>query len=292
MLAVHQKASHEMFETNPYFPDFDDVRRRRFEFYSTRQPVCRSRAVVTMVRDEPEFLPIWLEYYSRFFAPEDIYVLDHQTSDGSTSRGGFNRVPVVRPVFSERWFTELRAEFQHGLLRTYDLVVVCDVDEIIAPLPKWGHLGKYLDRFDEDFVNCRGYELLHVPEREVPLDPGRPVLQQRRHWFRNPLYDKPSVATVPMQWGLGFHRRADGLVSYDPDLYLIHLHRMDYDLCLTRRRRRALMARSESDLRAGNGYQNVIVDDEEFARWFHHETGLDSHVVEVEEIDPSWQSVV
>lgn len=281
-----------MFETNPYFPDFDDVRRRRVEFYSTRKLARRSRAVVTMVRDEPEFLTIWLDYYSRYFAPEDIYVLDHQTSDGSTSRGGFNRVPVVRPVFSERWFTDVRAEFQHELLRTYDLVVVCDVDEIIAPLPKWGHLGTYLDRFDEDFVNCVGYELLHIPEREPPLDLARPVLDQRRHWFRNPLYDKPSVASVPMEWGLGFHRRADGLVSYDPDLFLLHLHRMDYDLCLTRHRRRAPMARTESDLRAGHGYQNVIVDQAEFARWFRQDTGLDGRSVDVEEIDPMWQSVV
>ncbi len=281
-----------MFETNPYFPDLDDVRRRRAEFYSTREPERRSRAVVTMVRDEPVFLPIWLEYYSRFFAPSDIYVLDHGTSDGSTSRGGFNRVPVVQPVFSERWFTDVRADFQHDLLRNYDLVVVCDVDEIIAPLPKWGDLGTYLDRFGEDFVNCMGYELLHVPEREAPLDLTRPVLDQRRHWYRSPLYDKPSVASVPMEWGLGFHRRLDGLVSYDPDLYLIHLHRMDYNLCLTRHRHRAPMARTESDLRAGHGYQNVIVDQAEFSRWFTGDTGLDGVAVEVEEIDPIWRSLV
>ena len=53
-----------------------------------------SRAVLTMVYNESVFLPIWLRYYSRFFAPEDIYVLDHQSDDGSTNGGGFVRVPL------------------------------------------------------------------------------------------------------------------------------------------------------------------------------------------------------
>ena len=37
----------------------------------------KSRAVVTMAQNENIFLPVWWKYYSRFFAPEDIYVLDH-----------------------------------------------------------------------------------------------------------------------------------------------------------------------------------------------------------------------
>ena len=44
----------------------------------------KRRAVVTIVHNEPVFLPIWLGYYSRFFAAEDIYVLDNESTDGST----------------------------------------------------------------------------------------------------------------------------------------------------------------------------------------------------------------
>ena len=41
-------------------------------------------AVMCMARDEATFIPIWLNYYSaQGFAPEDIYVLDHMTRDGS-----------------------------------------------------------------------------------------------------------------------------------------------------------------------------------------------------------------
>jgi hypothetical protein len=43
----------------------------------------------------------------------------------------------------------------------------------------------YMDRIDEDYVNCNGFELIHMREQEPPIDLARPVLQQRRFWFRN-----------------------------------------------------------------------------------------------------------
>ena len=56
----------------------------------------KRRAVVTIVHNEPVFLPLWLRYYSRFFAAEDIYVLDNQSTDGSAGGRGFNRIEVVQ----------------------------------------------------------------------------------------------------------------------------------------------------------------------------------------------------
>ena len=58
----------------------------------------KSRAVITMAKNESVFLPIWWRYYAQFFLPEDIYILDHESTDGSTSGGGFVRVPVSHPV--------------------------------------------------------------------------------------------------------------------------------------------------------------------------------------------------
>ncbi|MGH3827327.1 MAG: RICIN domain-containing protein, partial [Pseudonocardiaceae bacterium] len=43
-----------------------------------------SRAVLTIVRNENVFLPIWLHYYGQFFPAQDMYVIDHQSTDGST----------------------------------------------------------------------------------------------------------------------------------------------------------------------------------------------------------------
>ena len=31
-----------------------------------------------------------------------------------------------------------------------------------CPIPSGASLGDYIDRFDEEFVNCLGYEMLHI----------------------------------------------------------------------------------------------------------------------------------
>lgn len=54
----------------------------------------KSRAAITIVHNEPVFLPIWLRYYARFFGAEDLYVLDNDTTGGSTDGDGFVRIPV------------------------------------------------------------------------------------------------------------------------------------------------------------------------------------------------------
>ena len=55
------------------------------------------------MHNEAVFLPLWLRYYSRFFAPEDIYVLDNETTDGSTERDGFVRIPVAHDAVDHTW---------------------------------------------------------------------------------------------------------------------------------------------------------------------------------------------
>ena len=40
-------------------------------------------AVFTMARNEAVFLPIWVEYYRRFFPAERVHVFDHLGTDGS-----------------------------------------------------------------------------------------------------------------------------------------------------------------------------------------------------------------
>ena len=93
----------------------------------------RRRAVVTIVHDEAVFLPLWLGYYSRYFAADDIYVLDNDSSDGSTDRDGFVRVPTPHPSVDHTWMAETLAAFQEELLDRYDVVLVADADEIISP---------------------------------------------------------------------------------------------------------------------------------------------------------------
>ena len=275
---------------HPIAPFFAAARKGRSDRYAGRRPRPRSRALLTMVHNEAVFLPIWLGYYGRFFRPADIFVLDNDSTDGSTARDGFVRIPVSHDAVDHEWMVRTIEELQHDLVGRYDVVVVTDVDEIVAPVPEWGTLDAYLDRFDEESVNCLGYELLHMPT-EPPLDLGRPILDQRDHWFINDGYDKAALASVPMRWNAGFHGRADGWFNPDPDLRMIHLHRMDYDLCRARHRDRERRAWADEDARLGWAAHNRITEGAEFERWFYGDSGWPGAKVEPERIRASWRGL-
>jgi hypothetical protein len=273
---------------------FENLRRWRRRHYADKDREAgrrKSRAVLTIVHDEAIFLPIWLRYYSQFFSPEHIHVLDHQTTDGSTDGEGFVRVPVAHDGVSHRWMVETVAEYQHELMESHDVVLTVDVDEIVAPDPGTGTLGDYIDRLDEPFVNCLGYELIHLPDREPAIDLSRPILEQRHYWFANDGYDKPALAMEPMDWVPGFHGRADGGFHPDPDLRLIHLHRMDYEVCRARHGLRSRRRWGAEDVDRGWAGHNRISSGEDFDRWFLTDSGSEGVDIVIEEIPEAWRRV-
>ena len=273
----------------PWFAGWREERR------GARGPSGRARkrrAAITMVHNEAVFLPIWLDYYSRFFESPDIYVLDHHTTDGSTDRDGFVKIPMTSNRFDNTWRRETVQGLQHELLDTYDVVLVTDVDEIVSPVPEWGDLGEYIDGFGEEWVNCLGYELLHMREREEPLRADGPILAQRHWWFANDGYDKAALTAVPMTWRPGFHGRADWQAKFDPDLRLIHLHRMDYEICRERHRIRSRRPWAERDQRESWGVQNRITEDKEFERWFYEDSSCVGVEIRPERVRDSWRGLL
>jgi hypothetical protein len=244
-----------------------------------------------MAHNESVFLPIWWKYYSQFFTEDDIYILDHETNDGSTSGPGFVRIPVSNPVIDWGWHRDMLQSQQHRLLQHYHLVLCTDVDEIVAPDPRSGNLGDYIDSFDADFVTCHGYEILHLRTCERPLDFSYPILHQRAYWYYNPAYSKPLLARVPMFWNGGLHSRVDGQSRHDPCLYLLHLHRMDYDICLARHRQRITRPWNKRDWDEGWGYQNRITEPEQFERWFYGDS-CSELPISVERIPSYWRDAI
>lgn len=244
-----------------------------------------------MVYNEAVFLPLWLAYYSQFFVPKDIYVLDNGTTDGSIDREGFNRILIASEKVDWGWHRDKIQQLQHDLIERYEIVLCTDVDEIVAPDQRRGTLADYLDNFTDEFVNCTGYELIHMKDTEAPIDLNRPILEQRSHWFPNPVYGKPLLARIPMQWHGGFHALVDARVNPDPDLYLIHLHRMDYDICFARHQQRAARPWNKRDVQEGWGYQNRITDPEQFARWFYEDSCWAGFPLRVERIPDHWRGV-
>lgn len=276
---------------HPLAPWFEDIRARRRKHYADSVPAARppTRALITIVHNEPVFLPIWLRYYSQFFKPDDIYVLDNESTDEATERAGFVRIPVEHDSVDHVWMVKAIEELQHELVRRYDVVLVTDVDEIVVPDPRFGTLGDYIDRFDEDWVNCLGYELLHIRELEPPIRLDRPILEQRGHWFYNDGYDKAALATVPMRWKPGFHGRSDYQFNVDPDLRMIHLHRMDFEICLERHRVRSRKPWAERDARQRWAIHNRVTDEEQFERWFYEDSSVVNLEIKPERIPDAWR---
>ena len=78
------------------------------------------------------------------------------------------------------------------------------------------------------------------------------------------------------------HASADGRHNLDPDLRLIHLHRMDYEICLARHAGRAQRALERARTwTPGWAAYNRIDAGEEFERWFYDETRFESEGIEI-----------
>jgi hypothetical protein len=241
---------------------------------------ARPRAAFTIVKDEPVMLPLWLRYYERFFAADDLFVLSHDTGDGSTEglAGRCHVVPVHREAaFDHRWLRTVVEDFQAFLLRSYDTVLFAEVDEFVVADPlRYAGLDAYIDALDAPAARCTGFNVVHQ-EDEPPLRFDEPLLAQRRCWHASLDYSKRLLARTPLQWSQGFHReyRAPDAAP-DPDLMLVHLHRIDYDWCLQRHRRSAARDWNEADRSGGAGAQNLIAEAGAFDAWFRRGPDLDA----------------
>jgi hypothetical protein len=151
------------------------------------------------------------------------------------------------------WTLPTITEYQHHLMDGYDAVLVTDVDEIVA-----------LDRIGRYWING--------------------VTGSR-------MYNKPALSTEPMRWKPGFHSRADDHYNFHPDLRRIHLHRMDYDICLERHRLRRQRSWNQHNLELGWGTPNLFTEDEEFARWFCTDSRSVTQEIALERIPRSWKGL-
>lgn len=200
-------------------------------------------AVFTMVKNEKWFLPIWLNYYSKFFEEKDIYVINHASNDDSIQMvkehySKINIVNVSYEPFDDIFKINEIKKLQSQLLGQYRCVLYSDPDELIVPFipdTEYIDLAQYINHFikhnNANAIKANGWELIHLPKKnETKIDLTKTILSQRSYWFHSPQwYSKVVLSKIPLNWSPGLHIASNNYVD-DPFLYLIHLHRMDYDL--------------------------------------------------------------
>lgn len=163
-------------------------------------------AFVTMVRDEPIFLPLWIRHYARIAPPEHMFVVVdglHYAVPPEASRVQLVRLPQV-PVGpgwdGARW--RMLTAFAHALLERFNVVVLNDVDELIVLDPRHGDdlAGALAEARHCGVISPFALEVIHRPDLELdPLLLDRPILQQRRHERINSSYAKPCIIARKVQ---------------------------------------------------------------------------------------------
>lgn len=203
-------------------------------------------AVMTMVRDEATMLPRWVSHYSAQVGPDNLLVLDDNSTDGSTDDlpCTVHRIPGLPGAGYERARMKLVSGLAQGLLAVYDYVVFVDADEFLVADPRrHADLRSFLAaRPDPEVVAPLALNVLHVPDLEGPLQPDRPVLDQRSYVKFTQIMCKPSVKRVPAAWQRASHG-IDVPFQVDPELFMVHLKFADRDaLVRSAAHRQALVA--------------------------------------------------
>ena len=163
-------------------------------------------AGMTMVYNEPVFLPIWERYYAQQLGYENLFLIDHGTDDGSTQHSQIpNRMNLPRDHFDEDQRCALISGLQASLSNYFDAVLFADVDEIVVADPRcYSGVLDYCAANLDRFTTTVGLEVLHFPEAEPSLDLDRPILEQRRFVRFSAWNCKPVLAQIPLRWPPAF----------------------------------------------------------------------------------------
>ncbi len=190
---------------------------------------------VTTCRNDDFFLGRWIAHYGRICGPDNLVPIldghDQALPDDHLGRSvlrlphrPLGRVPAMRRR------ARVMSRIADALFHYYDVVIVCDVDEFLVVDPRLGmDLAAYLasrPRLPRTLSGL-GLDVGQHLEQEGPLDPERPILEQRAYAHVSSRYTKPVVATAPVTWGSGMHRIKGRNFRIDPNLFVFHLGMVD-----------------------------------------------------------------
>jgi hypothetical protein len=213
-------------------------------------------ACITMVYNEEVFLPIWLEHYGESIGYENLYVLDH----GSTDESVFNQkikniIKLPRGLLDEDTRAASVSLFHSLLLGYYDVVIYTDVDELIVPDPQqYSDVMAYLEANQDLIIRVVGVNVIHNYHEEPGVDLKLNILPQRKYYQLDGEYCKPVISRIPIKWSSGFHN-CDQQSALKTDIFLLHLRAFDHEYARNRHQKLQKIECSQNSLNKRHSVQ-------------------------------------
>lgn len=242
-------------------------------------------AVFTTVKNEPVFIPVWLKHYQNYFDNKDIYILNHQSTDGSTENLPVNVINVVNDLtFDHEWLKNVMENMQGTLLESYTSVLFAEVDELIYTVDK--PLNDVITEFNASpsmFQTCTGYEVCQRLGTEPPVDLSKNIFEQRDYWYRDSVgFDKTLLSKKALDYVWGFHKLKNGEEDRLFQLFLCHLHKFDFELMLARHQERVVWKKKDDDFeKFGASWHQRVFERNALLKYFYgHDRTTVEHIPE------------
>lgn len=221
-------------------------------------------AAITMARNDEFFLSRWIAYYGKQFGTENLYILLDGTDQTIPENSGLAHIKKLphkdmSRAAGDKYRINKLSKLAHELLKKYDIVIGCDVDEFLIVDSKTKKtLSEYLsNKKIHTTLSGLGLDVGQHLYCEAVLDRDAPFLEQREYALLSTRYTKPVVINKPIKWGSGFHSIRNHNFHIDKNLYLLHFGAIDMNMLEEKAKKRG------SDWlkhlkRRGNGTINAV----------------------------------
>ncbi len=226
---------------------------------------------LTCAYNEDFFLERWVGHYGRQLGYENLYILDHGSTDLSFQRvaglapGRINIIKIPRSAHDDGKRARFFSAFHAGLLEYYTGGFVVDCDEFLVTDPaKFADLREFATAQHAAGIRSAtaiGVNVVHIPKAEPAFQPHIPILMQRRHGLFTLSMCKNAFACLKTSYTGGFHGSSNPPHFVD-GFYLFHMKMFDHDWRLARQ------AFSRGWEWAGSYGQHARGDDEGVIRRF------------------------
>jgi hypothetical protein len=210
----------------------------------TRSQAGEGVCLITMARDEPEFLTHWIWHYSRALDRPKFILIDDASEPGMVEglRARFPQadLDVIRlpeGPFADQYKSNALSALALIAVERFAVVIATDCDEIVMPIgaDSDGDLFELLRAAPMPFAAPIGVAPIQIAGTEPPFDPLRPVGAQRSVGQLRSASCKPCIwQGEPWLFSPGQHGLRQRRAPIFPRLALVHLKYVDAELLAAR----------------------------------------------------------